>query len=302
MRVLITGGTGFIGRELAASLTDDGHTAVLLSRRPEQVTGLPAGVRAERWDGRTDEGWSSFADGADAIVNLAGENIGAGRWTTERKERIRQSRLNAGRAVVETVTRVTRKPRVVIQASAVGYYGPRGPEQIPEETPAGQDFLAQVCLDWEASTVPVEALGVRRAIIRTGVVLSKRGGALPRMMLTFRFFMGGRLGNGRQWVPWIHMKDEVRAIRFLIENESASGAFNLTAPHPVTNAEFAHTLGRQLNRPSFIPAPAFALRTLFGEMATILLDGQRAVSQRLPPLGFDFEFPELGPALRDLLR
>ena len=302
MRVLITGGAGFIGRELAASLAGDGHNAVLLSRSAAQVTGLPAGVCAERWDGRTAEGWSSLADGADAIVNLAGENIGVGRWTTERKERIRQSRLNAGRAVVETVTRVTRKPRVVIQASAVGYYGPHGPEQIPEETPAGQDFLAQVCLEWEASTVPVEAMGVRRAVIRTGVALSKRGGALPRMMLPFRFFVGGRLGNGRQWVPWIHMRDEVRAIRFLIENESASGAFNLTAPHPVTNAEFAHTLGRQLNQPSFVPAPAFALRTLFGEMATILLDGQRAVSQRLVQVGFDFEFPELGPALRDLLR
>jgi len=302
MRVLITGGAGFIGRELAASLAGDGHNAVLLSRSAAQVTGLPAGVCAERWDGRTAEGWSSLADGADAIVNLAGENIGAGRWTTERKGRIRQSRLNAGRAVVETVTRVTRKPRVVIQASAVGYYGPHGPEQIPEETPAGQDFLAQVCQDWEASTVPVEALGVRRAVIRTGVALSKRGGALPRMMLPFRFFVGGRLGNGRQWVPWIHMRDEVRAIRFLIENESSSGAFNLTAPHPVTNAEFAHTLGRQLGRPSFMPAPAFALRTLFGEMATILLDGQRAVPQRLVQVGFDFEFPEVGPALRDLLR
>ena len=302
MRVLITGGAGFIGRELAASLAGDGHNAVLLSRSAAQVTGLPAGVCAERWDGRTAEGWSSLADGADAIVNLAGENIGVGRWTTERKERIRHSRLNAGRAVVETVTRVTRKPRVVIQASAVGYYGPHGPEQIPEETPAGQDFLAQVCQDWEASTVPVEALGVRRAVIRTGVALSKRGGALPRMMLPFRFFVGGRLGNGRQWVPWIHMRDEVRAIRFLIENESSSGAFNLTAPHPVTNAEFAHTLGRQFGRPSFMPAPAFALRTLFGEMATILLDGQRAVSQRLVQVGFDFEFPEVGPALRDLLR
>ena len=302
MRVLITGGAGFIGRELAVSLAGDGHTAVLLSRSSAQVTGLPAGVCAERWDGRTAEGWSSLADGADAIVNLAGENIGVGRWTTERKERIRQSRLNAGRAVVETVTRVTRKPRVVVQASAVGYYGPHGPEQIPEETPAGQDFLAQVCREWEASTVPVEAMGVRRAVIRTGVALSKRGGALPRMMLPFRFFVGGRLGNGRQWVPWIHMRDEVRAIRFLIENESSSGAFNLTAPHPVTNAEFAHTLGRELGRPSFMPAPAFALRTLFGEMATILLDGQRAVSQRLVQVGFDFEFPELGPALRDLLR
>jgi hypothetical protein len=301
MRVIITGGSGLIGRALATDLIRSSHEVIILSRRPERVIGLPERVRTERWDGRTAEGWQSLADGADAIVNLAGENISSRRWTGERKHAILQSRLNAGQAVVEAVSAASRKPRVVIQASGIGYYGPCGNEEITEETPPGHDFLASLAVEWESSTVYVEALGVRRAIIRSGVVLSTEGGALPRMLLPFRFFVGGRLGSGRQWFPWIHIADEVSAIRFLIENEAASGPFNLSAPTPLTNAEFSHLLGQQLGRPALMPTPELALRLLFGEMATALLYGQRAIPKRLLQLGFRFRFPEAGPALRDLL-
>jgi len=192
-------------------------------------------------------------------------------------------------------------PKVVIQASGVGYYRPRGDEKISEDTPPGSNYLAKVAIGWEASTTPVEELGVRRAIVRTGVVLSTEGGALTRMLLPFRLFFGGRMGNGRQQFPWIHIADEVAAIRFLIENETASGPFNLTAPVPLTNAEFSRLLGKQLKRPAITPIPQFALRLLFGEMATVLLDGQMAIPRCLLQLGFTFQFREAGSALIDLL-
>jgi uncharacterized protein (TIGR01777 family) len=306
MRIIITGGTGLIGRALAADLAGDSHEAIVLSRRPERATGLPAGVRAERWDARTAEGWGALADGADAIVNLAGESIaGAGsipsRWTAERKGRIRDSRLNAGRAVVQAAELASSKPHVVVQASGSGYYGPRGDEELTEEASPGKDFLGQTAIEWEASTAPVESLGVRRAIIRSGAVLSTEGGAFPFMLLPFRLFVGGALGSGRQWLPWIQIADEVRAIRFLIENETASGPFNLVAPDLLTNADFGRVLGRVMRRPAFTRVPAFALRLLLGEMSIVLLEGQKAVPQRLQELGFTFRFPEAEAALRDLL-
>lgn len=303
MRIIITGGTGLIGRALAASLAADGSEVIVLSRNPTQAQGLPAGVRAERWDGRTAQGWGRLADGAAAIINLAGESIAARRWTAGQKRRIIDSRLNAGRAVVEAIDAAAVRPPVLIQASAVGYYGPCGDQEIAEDAGPGNDFLAQqVAVPWEESTASVEAMGVRRVIIRTGVVLSQKGGALPRMVLPFRFFVGGPLGNGRQWFPWIHLADEVAAIRFLMERADARGAFNLSAPNPLTNAEFSRTLGRVMRRPALIPTPALALRLLFGEMATVLLDGQRAVPRRLQQLGFTFKFPHAELALRDILR
>lgn len=301
MRVVITGGTGLIGRALAASLGAEGHEVIVLSRSPGRATALPAGVRAEHWDGRSAAGWVRVADGADAIVNLAGENIAEGRWTAQRKQRIRESRLNAGRAVVEAVGQATRKPRVVVQASAVGYYGPRGDEGITEETGPGSDFLAQVAVDWEDSTRAVEAQGVRRSIARSAVVLATEGGSLPRMLRPFKLFVGGPLGSGRQWFPWIHIEDEVGALRFLLENEGATGPFNLAAPNPVTNAEFTQALGRVLGRPAFMRAPALALRLIFGEVASVLVEGQRAVPRRLLDLGFAFRFPEAEAALRNIL-
>jgi uncharacterized protein (TIGR01777 family) len=302
MRIIITGGTGLIGQALTNNLTVDGYEVIVLSRTPEKVSNLPGGAKAERWDGRTETGWGHLADGAKAIVNLAGENVAAGRWTAARKQRIRDSRLDASRAVVQAIKMAEHKPEVVIQSSAVGYYGPRGDTKITEQAPPGNDFLAKVCIDWEASTVSVESLGVRRAIIRTGVVLSPEDGALPRMMLPFKFFIGGPIGSGQQWFPWIHLADEVTAIRYLIDNKAATGVFNLSAPNPLTNAEFGQVLGRVLRRPAIMPTPGFVLRLAFGEMSTVLLDGQRAVPQRLQELGFTFRFPEAEAALRDLLR
>jgi uncharacterized protein (TIGR01777 family) len=264
-------------------------------------------VRAERWDARTAGGWGALADSADAIVNLAGESIaGEGlipnRWTAEHKRRIRDSRLNAGRAVTQAVEAATHQSRVVIQASGAGYYGSHGDEEVTEETPAGNDWFEKVAVEWESSTAAVETLGVRRAIIRSGVVLSTEGGAFPRLLLPFRFFVGGPLGSGRQWLPWIHIADEVRAIRFLIENPAASGPFNLTAPNLLTNAEFSRVVGQVMRRPAFMRVPAFALRLLLGEMSIVLLEGQRAVPQRLQDSGFSFRFPEAEAALRDLLQ
>ncbi len=306
MRVIVTGGTGLIGRALSAGLSSDGHEVIVLSRSPDRATGLPTGVRAECWDARTSDGWTHLADGADAIVNLAGANIaGAGffpsRWTDERKRLIRDSRVNAGRAVAQAVEQARRQPRVVVQASAVGYYGFHGDEELAEDAPTGNDFLAQLAgADWEPSTAAVEAMGVRRVIVRTGVVLDAKDGALPRLALPVRLFVGGPIGSGKQWMSWIHLEDEVRAIRFLIENEQASGPFNLAAPNPVTNAEFMRVLGHVLGRPSFLPLPGLAMRLAFGEVSDVLLEGQRAVPRRLLALGFQFRFPDAESALRSL--
>lgn len=309
MRVIVLGGTGLIGRPLAANLAEDGHEVFVLSRRPGEVEGLPPTVRVEGWDGRTSQGWGRLVDGADAVVNLAGETI-AGEslqgillkpWGPDRKRRILDSRLHAGKAVTEAIEAAQRKPAVLIQASAVGYYGPLEDEQKTEETPAGVDFLARTCVAWEASSQVVEGMGVRRAIIRSGLVLSGKGGILPVMALPFRLLAGGRLGTGRQWVPWIHLADEVRAIRFLLDTPGAVGPFNLVAPRPVTNAELSRALGKVLGRPSFLPIPAFALRLVLGEKATLVLDGQRLIPKRLTDLGFQFRFADAEPALKDLL-
>lgn len=305
MRVIITGGTGQIGRPLIADLLKQGHEVIILSRSPAVVEGLPKEVKIEGWDARTAKGWGALADGAGAIVNLAGENIaGEGflpaKWTDERKKRILESRVNAGKAITEAVEQASKKPGAVIQASAVGYYGPRGSEEITEESPPGSDFLAKVCIDWEASTAPVEKMGVRRAVIRTGIPLSFEEGALARMALPFKLFAGGPLGSGKQYFPWIHPADETGAIRFLIENANASGAFNLTAPNPLTNAQFSHVLGKVMQRPSFVPTPAFAFEMAFGEVASLVLTGQRAVPKHLLEAGYKFQYTDAEAALRDL--
>lgn len=326
MRIIIGGGTGLIGRALSGALAESGHAVTVLSRSPERfrapAPGARAGggqsgvlsgaqgavqagaqgvVHAAGWDGRTADGWGALVDGADAVVNLAGAGIADGRWTAARKQLIHDSRTQAGAAITAAVAAARVKPKVLVQASAVGVYGPCGDERVTEAHAAGKDFLAGVCRDWEASTASVEAMGVRRAVIRTGVVLARDGGALPKMVLPFRFFAGGPVGSGRQYLPWIHLADEVAAICWLIEHDGAAGVYNLSAPEPVTNATFAKAIGRVLHRPSVMPAPAFALRLAFGEMATVLLDGQRAVPERLTRDGFKFRFGTPETALSDLL-
>jgi uncharacterized protein (TIGR01777 family) len=247
------------------------------------------------------QGWGKFVNSADAIVNLAGATISK-HWSEERKHEIRESRVNAGKAIVEAVKAAEKKPRVVVQSSAVGYYGPRGAEEIAEDSSAGSDFLANVCKDWEASTAELDSMGIRRAIIRTGVVLDKNGGALPKMVMPVKMFVGGPLGSGKQYFPWIHLHDEVTAIRWLIDNPNASGVYNLSAPKPLTNKEFTQAIGKALGRPTFMPVPAFAMQAMFGEMATLLLDGQREIPVRLMKEGFQFKFTDAEAALRDVLK
>lgn len=308
MRVIITGGTGLIGSNLAESLAADGHEVIVLSRSPDQYTGMfENDVRIEGWDARTADGWGHLADGADAIVNLAGASIaGEGfpptRWTPARKRLILESRLYAGKAVVEAVRAAEEKPKVVIQSSAVGYYGVRGDEKVTEIALNGDDFLSRVCEKWEASTAEVADMGVRHATVRTGLVLSTEGGAFPIILMPIKMFVGGPLGSGEQYYSWIHIDDVIGALCFLLENEDASGPFNLTAPDPMTNREFVKTVAGVMGRPAFFPTPGFALRTALGEVATVVLDGQRVIPAKLLNMGYEFTYEELEPAVRDLLK
>jgi uncharacterized protein len=306
MRVIITGGTGFIGRNLVNSLIKDGHEVYVLTRDRSRITSINASAHLVEWDTHTAKGWGKLADGAGAIVNLAGESIaGEGfppkRWTPERRERILNSRVNAGNAVTRAVSGAYNRPGVLIQASAVGYYGLHGDEDLTENDPPGSDFLANVCKQWEASTAQVEGLGVRRAVIRNGLLLSSHAGILPMMALPFKLYVGGKIGSGKQQLSWIHIEDAVRAIRFLIDTPTASGAYNLTAPEPLSNAAFSQSLGDALNRPSYFPTPAFPFKLAFGELADVLLlNGQRVLPKRLSEAGFRFEYPDANIALRDL--
>jgi len=299
MNVLITGGSGMIGRRLTARLHQDGHRVWILSRNPETAK-IPDGAAAFAWDARTPEGWSDLVEEADVILNLAGANIGERPWTNERKALIRSSRLDAGQAVVEAVRLASHKPGLVVQASAVGYYGPSETQTFEESSPAGRDYLAGVAVDWENSTRAVEDMGVRRVILRTGLLLARDEGVLPRTALPVRLFAGGSLGSGRQWYSWIHWKDEIEAIVFLMKHPEASGAFNLTAPAPRTNAEFMLALARTLQKPYWLPTPGFALKTVLGEMSDLVLKGQKVIPARLPALGYRFQFGDLESALREI--
>ncbi len=311
MRVIITGGSGLIGRALSEELIQNGYEVIVLSRNPDKISNMPSKVKLVRWDGYSSNGWGALVNGSQAIVNLAGESIAGStmaalvfqRLTPERKRLILESRLNAARAVLQAISEAEQKPQVLIQASAVGYYGNRGDEELTEDSPAGQDDIAAICQKWEAAVADAERMGVRLAIIRTaGVVLSTQGGAFPFMLIPFKLFIGGPLGSGRQWFSWIHIEDEARAIRFLIENPDARGIFNLCAPVTITNAEFSRTLGRVLNRPAIIPTPAFLLRLAFGEKAILLLGSTKQIPKRLMELGFQFRYPQPDAAVRNLLR
>lgn len=302
MRVLITGGTGAIGRRLIDLLLKEGHTVSVVSRRVLKPAQLPATVTFLQWDGKTSKGWGDHLEAVDVVVNLAGAGVADERWTDKRKQLILNSRIDAGQAVVEAFEAVDNKPRVLIQSSAVGYYGSDQEKAFTETDGPGDGFLADVCVKWEAVTDPIETMGIRRVIIRTGIVLDPAAGALPQMVLPFRFFAGGPLGNGQQWLPWIHYADEVEAIKFLIENETASGPVNLSAPNPVRNKELAQAIGQVLHRPAVMPAPSFALQLMLGEMSQAVLEGQKVLPAALQKLGYQFKYAHIEPALKDLLR
>lgn len=298
MKVIITGGTGFIGSALGRSLLADGHAVFVLTRNPQRAR-LPHGAQAVGWDGRSCASWLDLFGEMDAVVNLAGASIGQPPWSAQRKNILVQSRVNAGAAVSQAFQKAVKKPRVLIQSSGVGYYGPHAAEPLNEDAQSGNDFTASLAVDWEVSTKIVDSLGVRRVVTRSGIVLGNRG-ILPMMSLPVRMFVGGPLGTGRQGVSWIHVDDEVRAMRFLLENEKARGVYNLVAPNPLSNADFIHFMAKALHRPNWFHMPAFALRILLGEMSTLLLEGQYVIPQRLVNLGFDFRFESAFEAFKDL--
>jgi uncharacterized protein len=300
MRILITGGTGMIGTALTKSLLADNHQVWVLTRKP-LTANVTEGVRAVGWDGRSSMGWGELVSQMDAVVNLVGERTSKWPWTKSLKKRFWDSRVNGGRALVEAIQAASPRPKVLIQASGVNYYGSRDLVPVSEAAAPGTDFLADLCKAWENSTEPVEKMGVRRAIIRSAIVLSIQDGILPIMMFPVKLFLGGPLGSGRQGLPWIHLEDEIAATRFLLENPGASGPFILTSPVPISSAEFIRDVAKQLHRPYWMPVPAFVLRLALGGMSSLVLDGAYLLPRRLQELGFRFRYATVEAALGDLL-
>ena len=299
MRVTVTGATGRIGAGLVAALQARGDEVTVLSRSPDRARAA-LGTEAVAWRTEDEPAPAEALAGRDGVIHLAGEDV-AQRWSDDAKRRIRTSRELGTRNLVAGLRAADPRPGVLVSASAVGWYGPRGDEPVDEDTPAAGDFLAEVCAVWEREAVAAEALGVRVVRVRTGVVLDKDGGALAKMLPFFRLGVGGPVAGGGQWMPWIHRDDLVALYLRALDDAAWTGAVNGTAPEPVTNKDFSRALGRALHRPAFAPVPGFAVRVLYGEMADIVVNGQRAVPKRTQALGFSFRHPQLDEALRDAL-
>jgi uncharacterized protein (TIGR01777 family) len=293
MKIVVAGGTGFIGGQLVERLVARGDEVFVLTRRAAQVrAGHPL-----VWDGRTTGAWAEDVASADAVVNLAGENIAGGRWTPERKQMLLESRLRATRALVDAIRKEPARKRVFVNASAIGIYGNRGDEEVRETSSRGSGFLADLVTQWEGAARDAEPVA-RLVILRFGIVLARDGGALGKMLLPFKLGAGGPIASGNQWMSWIDRDDVIRMIEWTIDREDARGIYNATAPAPVRSRDFAHALGRALHRPAFLPVPSFALRLLFGEMADeTLIGGQRVLPQRAEAEGFRFEAPSLADSL-----
>jgi uncharacterized protein len=314
MKIVVTGSTGLVGTALVNALTLDGHIVCRLVRRESVTPKKPADKQAApgqvidiAWDPE-DPSASSLADsqgkvdGAEAIVNLSGASIAGGRWTTERKMMLRSSRVRTTGALVSALEKANLRPKVLVSASAIGYYGSRGEEVLTEESKPGEGFLAGVSREWEAEAVKAEARGVRVVLARFGIILAKHGGALPQMMRPFRFGVGGKIGSGQQWMSWVTLQDVAGIIRYALENAGVTGAVNVVAPQPARNADFTRELARAMHRPAIFPAPAFALRMALGEMAdALLLSSQRVMPTGLQRAGYPFLHPDLEGALTDVL-
>ena len=298
MKITITGASGLIGRRLLKVLARDNHSLHVLSRHGG--TNMPPGVRLSVWDAMKGEPPADSLREADAVIHLAGEPV-AQRWTAHAKQRIRATRVDGTRNLVQALGTLERKPEVLICASAVGYYGSRGDESLAESAAPGNDYLAEVCVAWEREALAAEAFGMRVVRVRIGLVLDRRGGALQRMLPPFRMGVGGKLGNGRQWMSWIHLDDLAALFQFALKNP-LHGAINGVTPNPVVNSEFTRTLSAALHRPAMFPVPGFGLRVLFGEMSGVLLASQRVVPEAAVSAGFPFRFPQLAPALSEILK
>jgi uncharacterized protein len=298
MKITLTGGSGLIGRRLLKTLSGNGHALHILSRHAG--TNLPANIKLSVWNALKGEPPADALDGADAVIHLAGEPI-AQKWTVEARQRIRDSRVLGTERLVQALSTMSRRPSVLVSASAIGIYGSRGDETLTESSPPGSGFLAELCQEWEKAADLAESLGIRVVKIRTGVVLDKNGGALAKMLPAFRNFAGGRLGSGKQWMSWIHLQDLGNLFRYAVENPLA-GVLNGTAPNPVTNAEFTKKLAAAMNRPALVPVPAVALKAIFGEMSELLLGSQRVLPKAAAAAGFQFQYADLGPALANLLK
>lgn len=301
MRVLITGATGLIGREICRLLSSEGHEIVVLSRRPENAQVVP-NAKAYRWNPETElpprEAW----DGVEAVIHLAGEPVVAFRWTDEHKRRIRDSRVKGTRNLVAGIKELPNPPKVLVSSSAVGFYGNRGQEPLDERSAQGRGFLTDVCVEWEREAAEAKSAGVRVALVRVGVVLTEDGGALEKMLLPFKLGLGARLGDGQQWFPWIHRDDIVGIFRHALLSEKVGGPINGVAPNIVNNEEFTKELAAALHRPTFFPVPEFALRVLMGEMADVVLVSQRVFPKVALDTGYRFKYTELKPALTSLFK
>jgi uncharacterized protein len=302
MKILVTGSTGLVGSALVSELKQAGHTVCRLMRPGTKVETVRGNEGFDvKWNPETGE-LGAAAVGADAVVNLAGASIAHGRWTAKRKRELRKSRVDTTGALVNALAKMAARPRVLVSASAIGYYGDRGEEVLTEESPACRGFLCEIAQAWEAEAEKAEALGIRVARLRFGVILAKEGGALPQMARPFRFGLGGRIGSGQQWMSWISLEDVVAAVRLALENGAARGALNVVAPEPVRNADFTATLAKTLRRPALFPAPAFALRLALGEMAdALLLSSTRVVPVQLEKAGYRFLRPDLAGVLASAL-
>lgn len=299
MRILVSGSTGFLGTALVQTLEANGHTIARLMR-PETPQKSASGFRAQTvlWDPLADRFDAAGAEGSDAFVHLAGASIAGGRWNEPRKKLLRSSRIDASRQLMAALAKLQRPPRVIVAASAVGYYGSRGEEPLTETSAPGNDFLAAICREWEAETGRGASFGARVVNLRFGIILAKHGGALPQITLPFKFGVGGRLGNGRQWMSWITLRETIKIIQFALTASDFTGPVNTVAPNPVRNSEFTRILAKTLHRPAVFPAPAFALRLALGEMAdALLLASQKVMPSKLQQAGYQFEQPDLRNAL-----
>ena len=302
MRIVVTGGTGFIGRPLCLSLCQEGHQVTLLTRRPSETQRLfGAAVTAVEWNGRETGSWEQVLEGADVIINLAGAPIADARWTAARKRLLTDSRVRTTRLLVEALSRRSSRPRTLINASGIGYYGASDDRVLDEGAVRGQGFLADLCLEWESAAIRAAEFGTRVVLLRTGMVLEQDGGALPKMLLPFRLFAGGPIMPGTQWVSWIHRRDHIGLIQWALRTPTVSGPVNAVAPTPVTMSEFSKTLGKVMHRPSWFPVPGLALNVALGELGTLMTTGQRVSPAKALSGGYVFQYPTLEPALRAIL-